>query len=211
MNPQFTCARDFSSSCCCCCRPYSSHSLGKSIVRVSGETPSPWSILQRQSSVGWPHLGVASKVQSTAVLGISIQIVLCGSPWNNFVSSSMSSGTHLTVNPHTVVSPYLRSQGISSRVACRNGGAVTNLWGLGTATTISDSESPIYIVDISEYVSFPASSSILTLFSLASPCACASNASITLKNSACHRTGHVPRWLGSTGYFGLIMSPFWVL
>lgn len=62
---------------------------------------------------------------------------------------------HLGANPHTVVSPYLRSQGISSRVACRNGGAVTNLWSLGTATTISDSESPIYFDDISDCISFP--------------------------------------------------------
>lgn len=67
----------------------------------------------------------------------------------------------MTVNPHTVVSPYLRSQGISSRVACRDGGAVTNLWGLGTATAISDPESPIYIDDISDNVSFPASNSEL--------------------------------------------------
>lgn len=69
----------------------------------------------------------------------------------------MYSGTHLAVNPHTVVSPYLRSRGISSRVACRNGGAVTNLWGVGTATAISDSESPIYIKNIFEYASFSAS------------------------------------------------------
>lgn len=97
----------------------------------------------------------------------------------------MHSGTHLAVNTHTVVSPYLRSQGISSRVACRNGGAVTNLWGFGTATAISDAESPIYINDISDYVSFFATNSDSVCIS---PCA-----SVSLGLSSSNELGKMVR------------------
>lgn len=114
----------------------------------------------------------------------------------------------MTANPHTVVSPYLRSQGISSRVACRNGGAVTNLWGLGTATAISDSESPIYIDDICEYVSFSASDENLACISPCLRVSPASSSSITLGKTVRPITGHVPLWFGSIEYFGMIMSPF---
>lgn len=120
----------------------------------------------------------------------------------------MYSRTHLAVHTHTVVSPYSRSRGISSRVACRNGGAVTNLWGVGTATAISDSESPIYIKNISEYASFSASDPELTCISF---CICVRPCLKVLHNAGktvSQRISQVAPWFGSIVYFAMIMSPF---